>query len=61
MTRIKEQFNQGANDLKDEDRYLLEVYFETLWARRGSVKKYWLRALESARRAASLANPNEGH
>ena len=30
LTRIEEQFNQGANDLEDEDRYLLEVDFETL-------------------------------
>ena len=48
LTRIEEQFNQCANDLEDEDRYLLEVDFETLWDQRGSTKKYWLRAIESA-------------
>ena len=60
LNRIEEQFDQGVNKLNDKDCYLLEVGVETLWSKRGSTNKYWLCAIESARRAARLTTTNEG-
>ena len=50
LARIEEQFDQGADKLREDDEYLLEVDFETLWSKSGRTKKYWLRAIESARK-----------
>ena len=60
LNRIEDQFNQGSNELDDEDHYLLEVDFETLWEKRGSPKNYWLHVIESARRVAWMDTTNAG-
>ena len=48
LTGIENKIEQGANELEDEEKYLLEVYFETMWEKGRQLKKHWLRAVELA-------------
>ena len=46
---IEEQFRLGPTGLPQEDHFLLEEDFETVWQRTGADKRTWLRAIRVAR------------
>lgn len=48
---IVKQFELGSSGLHGDDVELINVDFDTLWAKDGLQKKYWLQAINSARRA----------
>ena len=52
FNKMEDQYKQGEEGLSQEDAYLLEFDFESLWSKTGRQKKYWLQAIESARTVA---------
>ena len=49
LLKMENQFEQGEDGLSQDDTFLLEFDFESLWSKSGRQKKYWLQAIESAR------------
>ena len=49
LLKMESQFDQGEEGLSQDDTYLLEFDFESLWSKTGRQTKYWLQAIESAR------------
>ena len=52
---IEDQQALGAQDLQEEDHYLLEVNLEDLETSSGERQEYWLLAIQAARRASLIA------
>ena len=52
---IENQQALGAQDLQEEDQYLLEVNLEDLETSSGERQEYWLLAIQAARRACLIA------
>ena len=48
-------FNMGSDLLLDEEKFLLDNNWATLWKLNGAEKRAWLQAIKSARRIATNA------
>ena len=54
QAEIETQLELGADDLLDEDKYLLEVNLGNLEDSAGDTQAYWLLAIRAAREAADI-------
>ena len=55
---IEEQQNLGEDDLKEEDKWLLEVNLSDLDESTGVQEAYWVLAVEMARKRFDIARRN---
>ena len=54
QAEIETQLELGADDLLEEDKYLLEVNLGNLEDSTGDTQAYWLLAIRTAREAAEI-------
>ena len=54
QAEIETQLEMGADDLLDEDKYLLEINLGNLEDSAGDTQAYWLLAIWAAREAADI-------
>ena len=60
LEEISNQLSMGAENLMEDDRYLLECNLSTLATSNGKEQKYWLLAVKAAR-LASLIQQQQAH